>query len=200
MNSNAEITLTIEELVQLLLSPQLPNIQSSLLSLCQFEFRNNHSEVNKDIVFSNQEQSNHNNRSNNNTTSLLLLNKMNGLQIENDNLKNKLEQHIMQQNSLQQQLNQYLSQQQQLKQDNQILQQKMDEIQISYNNKKIIKNRHDAISKSVHRDQEKIVLAKSLALNQPLRKFSGCSGVVTQYPFGNSKRNPNNVQTARSNQ
>ncbi|CAD8151617.1 unnamed protein product [Paramecium octaurelia] len=200
MNNNAAITLTIEELVQLLLSPQLPNIQSSLLSLCQFEIRNNHSEVNKDISINKQEQFNHNHQSNTNNTSLLLLNKINGLQIENDNLKNKLEQQIIQQNSLQEQLNQYLSQQQQLKQDNHILQKKMDEIQISYNNTKVIKNRHDATSKSVHQDQKRIVLVKPLALNQPLLKFSGCSGVVTQYPFRNSKRNPNNIQTARSNQ
>lgn len=55
----------------------------------------------------------------------------------------------------------------------------MDDIQISYNNKKFIKNRNEAISKSVHQDQKKIVIVKPLPFKQPLRKFSGISGVVT---------------------
>ncbi|CAD8087370.1 unnamed protein product [Paramecium sonneborni] len=198
MNTNSIITLTIEQLVQLLLSPQLPNIQQSLQSLSEIEIRKNYPELKKLISFNIQEQQNHNNSSSDQNTSSKMRNKINVLQQENDKLKNQLEQHFISENKLIQQLNQCQLQSEKLKLDNQQLKQKMNNIQINIKNKKLIK--HKVETSPIYQEQKKPKAVRPLQFDQPLLKFSGISGIVTQCPFGNSKRQFNDLQTARSEQ
>lgn len=42
----------------------------------------------------------------------------------------------------------------------------------------MISNRLDPISKSVHLDMKKALVVKPLTITQPLRKFSGTSGII----------------------
>ncbi|CAD8042979.1 unnamed protein product [Paramecium primaurelia] len=189
MNSNTKITLTIEQLTELLMNPQLPNIQSSLQSLSEFELRNNNVDLMKIVSFVDQDefQAVSTSTSSKNSQTQQMIDKINELELENIFLKNQLEQQIEKENHLKQQMNQCLKESQKLKADNERLNKQMDELEALINQNKVISNRLDPISKSVHLDMKKALIVKPLTITQPLRKFSGTSGIVTQHPFKNSK-------------
>ncbi|CAD8135717.1 unnamed protein product [Paramecium pentaurelia] len=189
MNSNTKITLTIEQLTELLMNPQLPNIQSSLQSLSEFELRNNNVDLMKIVSFVDQDefQAVSTSTSSKNSQTQQMIDKINELELENIFLKNQLEQQIEKENHLKQQMNQCLKESQKLKTDNERLNKQMDELEALINQNKVISNRLDPISKSVHLDMKKALIVKPLTITQPLRKFSGTSGIVTQHPFKNSK-------------
>ncbi|CAD8052962.1 unnamed protein product [Paramecium sonneborni] len=201
MNSSTKITLTIEQLTELLMNPQLPNIQSSLQSLSDFELRNNNVDLMKIVSFVDQDefQAISTSSSSKNSHAQQMIEKINELELENSNLKNQLEKQIQKENNLRQQMNQYLQESAKLKTENERLNKQMDELESFINQNKVISNRLDPISKSVHLDMKKALIVKPLTITQPLRKFSGTSGIVTQHPLKNSK-DLIRVKTERSNQ
>ncbi|CAK85137.1 unnamed protein product (macronuclear) [Paramecium tetraurelia] len=189
MNSNTKITLTIEQLTELLMNPQLPNIQSSLQSLSEFELRNNNVDLMKIVSFVDQDefQAISTSTSSKNSQTQQMIEKINELEVENNYLKNQLEQQIEKENHLREQMNQYLKESSKLKSENERLSKQMDELEALINQNKVISNRLDPVSKSVHLDMKKALIVKPLTITQPLRKFSGASGIVAQHPFKNSK-------------
>ncbi|CAD8044874.1 unnamed protein product [Paramecium primaurelia] len=201
MNSNTKITLTIEQLTELLMNPQLPNIQSSLQSLSDFEQRNNKIDLMKIVSFVDQDefQTVSTSTSSKNSQNQQMIEKINELELENTYLKNQLEQQIEKENHLRQQMNLCLKESERLRAQNQHLNNQLDELEILINQNKLISNRLDPISKSVHLDIKKALIVKPLTITQPLRKFSGTSGIIAQNPFKNSK-DLIRIKTERSNQ
>ncbi|CAD8133389.1 unnamed protein product [Paramecium octaurelia] len=200
MKSNTKITLTIEQLTELLMNPQLPNIQSSLQSLTEFELRNNKVDLMKIVSFVDQDefQAASTSTSSKNSQNQQMIEKINELELENTYLKDQLEQQIEKEYQLRQQMNLCLKESDRLKMQNQHLNKQLDELERLINHNKLTSNRIDPISKSVHLDIKKALVVKPLTIAQPLRKFSGTSGIVAQHPFKNSK-NLNRVKTERSN-
>ncbi|CAD8060930.1 unnamed protein product [Paramecium sonneborni] len=200
MNSNTKITLTIEQLTELLMNPQLPNIQSSLQSLSEFEIRNNNVDLMKIVSFVDQDefQAVSTSSSSKNSHTQQMIDKINELELENTHLKNQLEQQIEKENNLRLQMNQCLQELTKQKTENEHLNKQMNELETYINQNKVISNRLDPISKSVHLDIKKAIIVKPLTITQPLRKFSGVSGIVAQNPLKNSK-DLIRIKTERSN-